>query len=513
MSNITISPKTVMPFIEPRREEMIKLMGGEEVLMREMSFAIQAANNNQVLANSNPQSVAMAVYNCALTKLSLNPVMNLAYLVPFKGNAKLMPGYQGMIKLISDTGIIKAVSSAVVYRGDEFDFVQGTNPEIIHKPKGETFKDSDVIAVYAIFVLHNDEKLFEIMWKPQIDAIKNRSETGRRDVGPWSTDYAEMARKTVVKRGWKSIPKSSFALDKIEKVNTAISIDNEEYKTVEYVKMSEEQIERLLEKTTNVVELETALSDESVMIDPEQKKEIIEKARKKLKEATMSNLLNEILKEQAQASDQRSQAWFNARVGKFTASEIYKLMTQPQTKAARENGELSETTKTYIMGKVAEEMAGVEQTTNSAATDWGVDHEAEACNLYAEMMDSRVDSVGFIPYGDHAGGSPDGICSRFGVIEIKCPYNFENHVQNLLIADEDDLFKQRKPYWWQLQMNMIVSGKEEGMFISYDPRMDGKNKLAIIPVHLQSDSKEILDNAIAMAVKYKQFLIEKLGKR
>jgi hypothetical protein len=43
--------------------------------------------------------------------------------------------------------------------------------------------------------------------------------------------------------------------------------------------------------------------------------------------------------------------------------------------------------------------------------------------------------------------------------------------------------------------------------------MDGKNKLAIIPVHLQSDSKEILDNAIAMAVKYKQFLIEKLGKR
>jgi hypothetical protein len=92
-----------------------------------------------------------------------------------------------------------------------------------------------------------------------------------------------MARKTVVKRGWKSIPKSSFALDKIEKVNTAISIDNEEYKTVEYVKMSEEQIERLLEKTTNVVELEAALSDESVMIDPEQKKEIIEKAKNKNK--------------------------------------------------------------------------------------------------------------------------------------------------------------------------------------------------------------------------------------
>jgi hypothetical protein len=47
--------------------------------------------------------------------------------------------------------------------------------------------------------------------------------------------------------------------------------------------MGEEQIDRLLDKTTNVVELEAALSDESVMIDPEQKKDIIEKARKKVK--------------------------------------------------------------------------------------------------------------------------------------------------------------------------------------------------------------------------------------
>jgi phage RecT family recombinase len=283
MSNITISTKTVMPFIEPRKEEMVKLMGGEDVLLREMSFAIQAANNNYVLATATPQSVAMAVYNCALTKLSLNPVMNLAYLVPFKGNAKLMPGYQGLIKLISDSGIIRSVSSAVVYRGDDFELIQGTNPSIMHKPKGETFLVQDIIAVYAVFILHNGESLFEVMWKPQIDGIMNRSETGKQGKGPWSTDYAEMARKTVVKRGWKSIPKSSVALESIEKVNKAIDIDNEEYKIAEYVKMSEEQVEKLLNKTTNVDELELALSDESVMIDPEQKVEIIEKAKAKKK--------------------------------------------------------------------------------------------------------------------------------------------------------------------------------------------------------------------------------------
>lgn len=272
-----------MPFIEPRKEEMIRLMGGEDVLLREMSFAVQAANNNTLLATSSPQSVAMAVYNCALTKLSLNPVMNLAYLVPFKGNAKLMPGYQGMIKLISDSGIIRSVSSGVVYKGDEFELVQGTTPSIIHRPKGETFNVEDIVAVYAIFILHNGESLFEVMWKPQIDSIMQRSESGKKGFGPWVTDYAEMARKTVVKRGWKSIPKSSVALDSIEKVNKAIDIDNEEYKIVEYVKMSEEQIERLLDKTINVEELELALNDESVLIDPQQKVEIIEKAKAKQK--------------------------------------------------------------------------------------------------------------------------------------------------------------------------------------------------------------------------------------
>lgn len=228
---------------------------------------------------------------------------------------------------------------------------------------------------------------------------------------------------------------------------------------------------------------------------------------------TMNNLLNEILKEQAMAADQRSQAWFNARVGKFTSSEIYKLLTNPQSKEAREKGEMSETAKSYVMSKVAEEMAGTEQTTNSAATDWGLDHEAEACNLYAELMESHVDSTGFIPYGDHAGGSPDGICSRFGVIEIKCPYNFENHIQNLLIKDEAELLKERKAYWWQLQMNMLVAGKEEGMFISYDPRMDGKNKMAIIPVHLQSNTKEVIDAVLEKAVAYKKHLIEILTQR
>jgi len=62
-------------------------------------------------------------------------------------------------------------------------------------------------------------------------------------------------------------------------------------------------------------------------------------------------------------------------------------------------------------------------------------------------------------------------------------------------------------------MNMLVAGKDEGMFISYDPRMDGKSKLQIIPVHLQSNTKEVIDTVLDKAVAYKQMLIEMIKNR
>ena len=37
--------------------------------------------------------------------------------------------------------------------------------------------------------------------------------------------------------------------------------------------------------------------------------------------------------------EQGSEQWLQARKGRFTSSQIYKLMTEPRTKAAREAGE------------------------------------------------------------------------------------------------------------------------------------------------------------------------------
>lgn len=67
-------------------------------------------------------SKLQAVFNVALTGLTLNPTLKLAYLVPRYNNASrelevhLEPSYQGLVKLVTDTGSAKSVSSQVVLK-------------------------------------------------------------------------------------------------------------------------------------------------------------------------------------------------------------------------------------------------------------------------------------------------------------------------------------------------------------------------------------------------------------
>ena len=66
--------------------------------------------------------------------------------------------------------------------------------------------------------------------------------------------------------------------------------------------------------------------------------------------------------------------WEAKRMGKFTASEIHRLMGNP-----RKKGEvLSETAKSFVIEKAAEILTGQKRAVWGAALDWGVEHEQEA---------------------------------------------------------------------------------------------------------------------------------------
>lgn len=219
--------------IKPRFVELTN----EKTFIKECSFALQHFNKNAYLDKSTMASKLEAVMNVAMIGLTLNPVLKLAYLVPRSakegGNyvvkCYLEPSYQGLVKLITDTGSAKTIYSHLVYEGDEFEETLGTEVNLIHKPKR---KSTDIIAAYAVAILQDGTKQVDVMPREELDAIRGMSESfkawEKNNHIPciWNTHHGEMCRKTVIKRLCKYLPKTN----QWDKISTAIDLTDQDFK-------------------------------------------------------------------------------------------------------------------------------------------------------------------------------------------------------------------------------------------------------------------------------------------
>lgn len=211
-------------------------------------------------------------------------------------------------------------------------------------------------------------------------------------------------------------------------------------------------------------------------------------------------------------SEQGSDNWIDVRLGRFTASEIHKLMTEPRNKADKEAGNLSETAKTYVLKKVSEVMTG-RQADQSYAYPlvYGKEMEPNAINEFIKRTGFKYEPATFVPFGDHAGGSPDGYINETDGLEIKCPFTSDKQVEYLMLKTQNDLLKEFPEYYWQCMSNLLFSGKEKWWFVTYDPRMIEEShrltKMIILPI--ESDFDKII-NRIEKAVEEKLLLLNKL---
>lgn len=89
----------------------------------------------------------------------------------------------------------------MVYENDQFEYELGLNARLYHKP---ALKDrGEAVLFYALFKLANGGYGFEVMSKEDIDlfAMKH-SKAFTSNYSPWKSEYEEMAKKTVIKRGY-----------------------------------------------------------------------------------------------------------------------------------------------------------------------------------------------------------------------------------------------------------------------------------------------------------------------
>lgn len=179
--------------------------------------------------------------------------------------------------------------------------------------------------------------------------------------------------------------------------------------------------------------------------------------------------------------EQRTAEWFQARLGKVTASRVADVIAKTKTgySASREN---------YMAQLVVERLTNTQaESFTNAAMQWGTDQEPFARAAYELKMGVMVDETGLVdhPTIQMAGASPDGLVGEDGLVEIKCP-NTATHI--------DTLLTQTVPakYITQMQFQMACTGRQWCDFVSFDPRMPQKAQIFIKRV-LRDDSfiKEI----------------------
>lgn len=126
------------------------------------------------------------------------------------------PMVEGLLKKLRLSGeVVGAPKVHVVYAADlippyEFTYELGDNERIVHKPA--IFSRGEIVAAYSIVKLRSGGTSREVMSIEDIDRIMQRSKSKKEDgtiYGPWVTDKPEMCRKTVFKRHYKRLPRSS----------------------------------------------------------------------------------------------------------------------------------------------------------------------------------------------------------------------------------------------------------------------------------------------------------------
>jgi len=158
--------------------------------------------------------------------------------------------------------------------------------------------------------------------------------------------------------------------------------------------------------------------------------------------------------------EQGTEAWFNIRIGKVTASRVADVLAKTKTG-------YSTTRDNYMAQLVCERLTGQKgESFTNAAMQHGTETEPLARAAYEARYDVLVDEVGFVshPTIEMAGASPDGLVGVEGLLEIKAP-NTATHIETLLSESVPN------KYYTQMQFQLACTGRQWCDFLSFDNRL------------------------------------------
>ena len=251
--------KTIQQYIKSMEGEIKRALPSVITPERFTRMVLSALSTNPKLAACTPKSFLGAMMSAAQLGLEPNTPLGQAYLIPYRNKGvdevQFQIGYKGLIDLAYRSGEVEVVQSQIVYENDKFECEYGLEPKLVHVPadgdRGEAVK------VYAMFKTKSGGYGFEVMsmedCRKHAMAYSQSYKNGYSS--PWSTNFEEMAKKTVLKRVLKYAPlKSDFVKGIVQDGTIKTEISEDMYSVNNTIEVEDYSFE---ETTGEVTESDT----------------------------------------------------------------------------------------------------------------------------------------------------------------------------------------------------------------------------------------------------------------
>lgn len=191
--------------------------------------------------------------------------------------------------------------------------------------------------------------------------------------------------------------------------------------------------------------------------------------------------------------EQGSDEWLAVRLGKFTASH------------GQEIANAGKGLDTLVKEKACEILTGKPTSTfKSEAMINGNESEQSVRLMFEFVTGISVNQVGFYEYDEFTGASPDGLTSDDGLIEIKCP-TAKVFLEYMIDGKIDT------KYMWQMQMQMLVTGKNHCYYVVFNP--DFEEQIIIKKVDRDEDAIKKIIAGIEISKQKLQEILTKIRSK
>ena len=183
-------------------QKFAEVLGTERSARKYIGSVLLAVGQSDKLQECTPQSIMISGMRAATLKLTVDPALGHAYMVPYGSKATMIVGYKGLMQLALRTGKYRTINVATIYDGQE---VEEDQLKGIHTIKGLPKYDRKkwvAIGYMLYFELRDGFSKTFYMTVEEIDAhAKKYSKGYNRSDSLWKSDFENIAKKTVIRLG------------------------------------------------------------------------------------------------------------------------------------------------------------------------------------------------------------------------------------------------------------------------------------------------------------------------